>query len=300
MNKSRYNSLLKFPENFSPSDVLELENLLVEFPYNQATRLLYLKGLFTTENIKFEAELKKAAAYTSNRRALKKFILNTQAIFNEKAIAQQEENQLIQNDTLPKLQVVKPDIKPKTDIVPNKDFTEEKNKTEIELDSNTKKLLLSEAINASISAEVENYTIENNNQEKEIKIQANHNKISKPSNSGDKKSFLDWLQTFEQNNKEKHEKKINFRAKAEFLIDEFIKNQPKISPKKEFYSPIDMANQSIKEPDDLASETLAKIYFAQGKTNKAIKCYQTLILKFPEKKTYFANQIESIKKSNKK
>ena len=44
------------------------------------------------------------------------------------------------------------------------------------------------------------------------------------------------------------------------------------------------------------SETLAKIFAVQGNYPKAIFAYEQLILLIPEKKAFFASQIQELKK----
>jgi tetratricopeptide (TPR) repeat protein len=81
------------------------------------------------------------------------------------------------------------------------------------------------------------------------------------------------------------------------IIDKFIEEQPSISRNRAsipFFNPDEQARHSNREPDDLISETLAKIYYQQGNIQKAIKIYEQLSLKFPKKSTYFAAQIEKI------
>ncbi|MEO0334073.1 MAG: tetratricopeptide repeat protein, partial [Bacteroidota bacterium] len=57
---------------------------------------------------------------------------------------------------------------------------------------------------------------------------------------------------------------------------------------------LDLSEKSAKYDADLVTENLAEIMLKQGKKNKAIKIYQQLMLKFPDKKAYFAEKIEKL------
>ena len=86
----------------------------------------------------------------------------------------------------------------------------------------------------------------------------------------------------------------NFNQKLTIL--EWIE---KIEEKKEnpsFFSATETAKKSLSENDDFITDTLAKIYKEQGHFDKAINEFEKLILKFPEKNTLFASQINEIKK----
>ncbi len=52
--------------------------------------------------------------------------------------------------------------------------------------------------------------------------------------------------------------------------------------------------KSIEDDDELMSEALAELLVNQGNNVRAIKMYQHLILKFPEKKTFFAQKIKDL------
>ena len=56
------------------------------------------------------------------------------------------------------------------------------------------------------------------------------------------------------------------------------------------------AAKSYKLHEDLASETLAKLHVKQGNFEEAIQMYEKLCLIFPKKRTFFAEQIEKLKK----
>ncbi len=84
------------------------------------------------------------------------------------------------------------------------------------------------------------------------------------------------------------------------IITQFIKSKPNPSPPK-VSAPDeqpDLAStlKSGEFGDHIISETLAEILIRQGKKDKAIEVYKKLIWKFPQKKAYFAAQIEELKK----
>jgi len=131
--------------------------------------------------------------------------------------------------------------------------------------------------------------------------------------SGEKHSFGEWLKISQNipisKNKDIHnpiaklssskQERISTqkpeKPAANHIIDKFIKESPRIIPaRSEFYSPINMARQSVQMPVDIASETLARIYLKQGDVERAIKMYEILILNYPEKSTYFASLIDKI------
>jgi hypothetical protein len=56
----------------------------------------------------------------------------------------------------------------------------------------------------------------------------------------------------------------------------------------------DLSVNSAKLEKGIVTESYAKILTMQGRRDKAIEVYEKLILKFPEKKTYFASKIQEL------
>jgi hypothetical protein len=83
------------------------------------------------------------------------------------------------------------------------------------------------------------------------------------------------------------------------MIDQFIKTQPSISNAKD--KPMNITSGDLSTiktgefSDNIVSETLVDILLKQGKKDKAIEVLKKLIWKFPQKKAYFAAQIEELK-----
>ena len=58
----------------------------------------------------------------------------------------------------------------------------------------------------------------------------------------------------------------------------------------------ELAERSVAENKDVISETLARLLAKQGYRDKAIAMYERLGLAFPEKSSFFAAEIDKLKK----
>ncbi len=116
--------------------------------------------------------------------------------------------------------------------------------------------------------------------------------------NSDMYSFSEWLKLSTLQPITRIEKTNSLEKKMK-KIGEFIEyNNSKDIPKKEFFSPKQMVDESSIENNYLMTETLAKIYLEQGHYQKAITAYEILSLKYPQKSSLFADQIKAIKLLN--
>jgi hypothetical protein len=271
MNKaSFYNALEKL------SEIGDIENVVAEFPYFQTARLLHLKKLYDTEDIHFENALKKTAVYAGNRKVLYYLILHK--AFTEKLVEIDDSiSEEIIETVSEKINI--PEKAEKEQPIPP-----QKAPSPLDLQ------ILEQVVAYSIEKDVQEIIEEETQDTKE--------NISKSSVEDEKQidistlSFTEWLTytTADQTEKRSSQKSI------ESLIENFIENEPKVTaPKAEFFSPTELAKKSIQDNEDFVTETLAKIYVAQGNYAKAIKAFERLSLNYPEKSTYFADQIKSVK-----
>ena len=113
----------------------------------------------------------------------------------------------------------------------------------------------------------------------------------------EKLSFSDWakyLKTKKAVTKETPSLEDKFQ-----LIDSFLENTKRIVPEKNTKNTVDLSEESWASTDELMTETLAKVFIKQKKYDKALQAFQILGLKYPEKNSFFADQIKEIKRLQK-
>ncbi|WP_185207385.1 hypothetical protein [Chryseobacterium sp. C3] len=102
-------------------------------------------------------------------------------------------------------------------------------------------------------------------------------------------TWQSWLK-IDRTEEKPEEEKTDLKTK---VIETFIENNPRISQLKEESTFV------VKEKGDdishLMTETLANLYFEQKLYTKAIKAFEILIKKTPEKKKYYEGKIQEIK-----
>ena len=122
----------------------------------------------------------------------------------------------------------------------------------------------------------------------EIKKVLNESPIVEKDQKIEYNSFVDWLDltNIKPIDRENQTKKI----------DDFISKEPKIKVNNDSEEESIKVDSEVLTDAGFMTETLAKLYVNQKNYEKAIQSYKILILKFPEKNSYFADQIKIIKK----
>jgi tetratricopeptide (TPR) repeat protein len=271
MEKSRLYQLIKQPGLLTGEDQKELQQLFVKFPTFLPAGFLNALYQKNQDSVYYDETIKNLAIRTQNRQLLNDFLHKDHSFVSVKT------PEVIGEET----ETIEVEVE--APIIPEQKQEVEKAEKAKELEED----ILSHAVHSSISVEIDEIEFDD---EEVLEI-----KPVKKEVTSSEKDFFDWLDSPETAIKE--DSKWSY---DEDLINKFIQEEPRIKAQKDFYSPIDMAQKSVEEDENLISETLAKIYAAQGSYNKAIKAYEKLSLKYPEKSAYFADLIRETKEKKKK
>ncbi|WP_431159322.1 hypothetical protein [Winogradskyella poriferorum] len=291
--------LIQNPEAITSSQTEALASKIKEYPYFQPLRALYLKGLKQKDSYKYNNMLKMTAAHTADRSVLFDYI--TSDVFNQNEISQQIKQT---SEYIKSLQVNDVD-----DISVNRSVTiddalkEHIKATEGVLDphlfeAKQQSLVTPEPISPKIEDSIIAVDVENIKPEKKLKI-------GKPLefDKSESHSFAEWLKITSFKPIDRSDKDANAISESKAvaplenkldIIDKFISENPKIKPVKDHQPKPKLVNNDENVSDSLMTETLARIYLEQKNYDKAIQSYKILSLKYPEKSSFFADQIKLI------
>jgi hypothetical protein len=290
--------LLQHPEAVTASQVDALSTQIKTYPYFQPLRALYLKGLKQKESYKYNNNLKITAAHTADRSVLFDYI--TSVTFNQNEISEQIKQN---SEHIKSIEVnAIDDISIDKSVTIDDALKEHIKATEGVLDPNlfkAKHIIKVEAprIEDSILAvDVKNIT-----PEKQLNI-------GKPLefNKSENHSFAEWLKITSFKPIVRDENELESKVENNSItatpldeklaiIDKFLSENPKIKPISNTAPKPKLVNNDDAVSDSLMTETLARIYLEQKNYDKAIQSYKILSLKYPEKSSFFANQIKAVK-----
>ncbi len=268
MNKTEFYHLLQHPAELNASTLVDLRELLRSFPYFQAARLLYLKNLWILEHHDFKKELRIAAVHIPQRKAIYEYLHGS--------VIAAETNKSAHS------------LRPKEQQADNSDDNS-RQPEKAKLPTLKRERKYHERMRSKLLILVS----ENEKTGLDYFDQL----------AGAVNPLNDYLEAFLNDSKPQDNAPPANResSKSNDLIDRFIELNPSIKPtqKSEQTAPTqpkepEFSNDSEHESDHFITETLAKIYLAQGHYEKALLAYEKLSLNYPEKSVYFARQIKKI------
>jgi tetratricopeptide (TPR) repeat protein len=264
MNLTDYTYLLNKPDAINDKYAETLDNVLSAFPYFQSARVLKLRHLYNQDSFNYNYALKVSAAFTTDRSILFDFITSDSFVSVQKGLYEKKLEELMSMSVIGSEHIVVEVNKPVVNALEQSILTSIKKATTTEEQKAEEKLAVGKPLEFS---------------------------------KNEKHSFQEWLQLSRLKPIIREEIKSSIdddKKKKLDLIDKFIENNPKITPiAKDATVPV--IEVISEDTSHLMTETLARVYLEQKKYSKAIQAYEILILKYPEKSSFFADRISDIK-----
>lgn len=315
MNPIQLLGIIQHANHLSKDDFTELLKLHDAFPYFQIPKVLLAKYEYDKSNAQV-SELLHWAAITSPDRAWLKKMVETKAPFESRVdFLKKKIIEVTESKKSPEGKNFIDDLEGQ--LVPEnkkttstkdltatlkklgEDLAQSKLKAMEKLEKSSLKPAVDEAPVKSIASDSAAPIAEvevNKPINEETKEQNNLTPNQKPKRRGAKDELIESI-------RKKEKKEILDKKKLEQIdiIKAFSKKEIKLATIKEIEGQQrqeDLSENSTKLNPNLITEAYADILVKQGKKVKAKEIYKKLMVKFPEKNTYFANLIEELEKTN--
>jgi len=256
----------------------ELESLLQKSPYFQQAHLLLAKKYQLENNPKFDQQLQLAALYTQDRELLFKIFYKTPA--EEVVVTPVFEQQAVQEVVIPEVVIEATVTEPQKIELPDALIEA------IEAQDNVAEIIADEPLAAQF------LLTEQHSFDEWLRV-FNKQPIAEPQTQDKTAEEMDE----ELNKLVMQNVPVNYlqelmegETRYSKGLDEFIEEQ-KEKHKQAYVKPV---GEKDLDPE-MITETMARVYEMQKKYHKAIKAYEILTLKIPEKSDFFAARISYLK-----
>jgi hypothetical protein len=295
MNRESFIGLIREPAKMNKGSLEVFRDLSKRYPYCSTIQLLFAYGLFVENDLDFSIQLKRAAASVPSRSKLRQ-------LFTEQVKEKPVEAEALQETQISGLreeasQMPEPlhPIEEAPDVSTPFVSQPEPVDTEAERKKDTREELL--RIVHRRLAEIEAARLSFAEQERQAAPEITSGAIPVVADTTTAEPAVpetaipEMVPEIEQSSSDLGKKVMT----KEEILEKFITDEPRISAARAtFFNPSEVATHSSIDEEEIVSETLAKLYYEQGNTIKAIKIYEKLSLLFPEKSRYFADQILKI------
>ena len=257
--------LIRHPERLNRETLYDLRGLIALYPYYQPARLLMLHNLYLLHDPTFDEELRRAAAYITDRRVIFNLVEAGHYKIKKPAakVAKEANRTVALIDDF--LSSIPSDAVQEEDKDGTKEKRQRRKPTAADATVDYVAYLMSADYDeeraendSNVTADIDENVVEQTSGVKEMKGQ---NLID---------NFI-------------------FNEGGNFTLQDEPEYVPELPEEKNIESQKD-------EEDEYLTETLAGIYIKQGKYSKALEIIKRLNLNFPKKNAYFADQIRILEK----
>jgi hypothetical protein len=294
VTKNDFINIISNPSNLSEDDVLKLEAMAKEYSFCSLPYYLLAKYSYQNNSESKDRYLQLASAYSPDRNVLKSFVTGIplekkskpeikkseewSELSNQEEILKEESPSLSDEIIEPEVEVTHSEVNEEVGTTNNDNLINEVSENLEELQKLREKVLSSNVPAVEILSEI---VTEDYDYFEKVDIKAPEETAVGP----DAAVYSEEISPTEN--------------QEEDLIERFLRLRPSLNRtmvKQEKEEQIDLSEKNLSEESEMISENLAVIMAKQGKVEKAIDIYKKLIWKYPQKKSYFANRIDELKK----
>ena len=312
MENTQFNELLKSPHLLASMPIEELEDLTKNYPWFSLAHSYLAKAYQENKSHKTSGQIALASTLHSNRTWLYGFLkepilqkqtqteiadtLPTETI--TETVVEVTPSAAAPSNTLAELaasmmEELEPDVREvKRGEEPEVREVKRGEEPEVRDLDFLDKSILATAVSSSIFLEVSEDVAEQDSAKDAMQDSAK-DVAQGPAEGGESEALFTWLRSVSDDEGESETETTATVQPSVDLIEKFIATSPRITPGKvEQYTGISFVKESLEENFDWVTETMAKLYAAQGKIDRARKAYKRLIELHPEKKIHFENQLK--------